>query len=113
MGFLSFFVFEHLDEDRNRYNQYTEEEFINDFRVDDILFEKFVDYSVNRNLKMNFYDFEDSIKLYIKAALAEQLFNADIHAKIKSIEDAMLQKVIELDNPLVKQGEAEAIEANN
>jgi len=113
LGFLSFFVFEHLDEDRNRYNQYTEEEFINDFRVDDILFEKFVDYSVNRNLKMNFYDFEDSIKLYIKAALAEQLFNADIHAKIKSIEDAMLQKVIELDNPLVKQGEAEAIEANN
>jgi len=56
LGFLSFFVFEHLDEDRNRYNQYTEEEFVNDFRVDDILFEKFMDYSVTRNLKMNFYD---------------------------------------------------------
>ena len=113
LGFLSFFVFEHLDEDRNRYNQYTEEEFVSDFRVDDILFERFVDYSVNRNLKMNFYDFEDSIKLYLKAALAEQLFNKDIHAKIKSSEDAMLQKVIQLDSPPVKQEEAEAIEANN
>ncbi len=113
LGFLSFFVFEHLDEDRNRYNQYTEKEFVNEFRVDDILFEKFVDYSVNRNLKMNFYDFEDSIKLYLKAALADQLFNEDIHAKIKSSEDAMLQKVLELDNPPVKQGEAAAIEANN
>jgi carboxyl-terminal processing protease len=86
---------------------------VNEFRVDDILFEKFVDYSVNRNLKMNFYDFEDSIKLYLKAALADQLFNEDIHAKIKSSEDAMLQKVLELDNPPVKQGEAAAIEANN
>ncbi|WP_396636062.1 S41 family peptidase [Maribacter sp. R77961] len=113
LGFLSFFVFEHLDEDRNRYNQYTEKEFVNEFRVDDILFEKFVDYSVNRNLKMNFYDFEVSIKLYLKAALADQLFNEDIHAKIKSSEDAMLQKVLELDNPPVKQGEAAAIEANN
>jgi len=113
LGFLSFFVFEHLDEDRNRYNQYTEEEFVNDFRVDDILFEKFMDYSVNRNLKMNFYDFEDSIKLYLKAALADQLFNENIHAKIKSSKDAMLQKVIALDNPAVKQSETEIIEANN
>ena len=113
LGFLSFFVFEHLDEDRNRYNQYTEEEFVNDFRVDDILFEKFMDYSVTRNLKMNFYDFEDSIKLYLKAALADQLFNENIHAKIKSSKDAMLQKVIALDNPAVKQSETEIIEANN
>ena len=113
LGFLSFFVFEHLDEDRNRYHQYTEEEFVNDFRVDDILFEKFVDYAVVRNLKMNFYDFEDNIKLYLKAALADQLFNENIHAKIKSAEDAMLQKVIALDKPIVKQQNAEAIEARD
>lgn len=113
LGFLSFFVFEYLDEHRDLYADYTAEEFFRYFRVDDILFEKFVDYSLDRNLKMNFYDFEDNIKLYLKASLAEQLFDANMHAKIKSVEDPMLLKVLELDNPIIKQGEAEAIESQN
>lgn len=112
-GFISYFVFEHLDKDRQRYNHLTQEEFINDFRVDDVLFERFVDYSLNRGLKLRFYDFEDTIKQYLKAALAEQLFDPNIYAKIKSQEDAMLKKVIAIDNPPVKQDEAETIEANN
>ncbi|CAM4164751.1 S41 family peptidase [Zobellia roscoffensis] len=112
-GWLSYFIFEHLDGDRKRYNSFSKEEFINDFKVDDILFEKFVDYSVSRNLRMNFYDYEDSIKLYLKAALAEQLFGANIHAKIKSKEDKMLQEILKLDNPVVEQEEAEAIESSN
>ncbi|WP_299533972.1 S41 family peptidase [Ulvibacterium sp.] len=113
LGFLSFFIFEYLDEDRQRYVDWTEERFINDFRVDDILFEQFVDYSISRNLKMNFYDFEGRIKLYLKAALGEQLFGPNVHAKIKADADAMLQKVLELDKPTISQGEAEKIEAQN
>lgn len=112
-GFLSFFVFEHLDEDRERYEHYSEEEFIADFKVDDILFQNFVDYSLNRELSMDFYGNQDDIKLYLKAALGEQLFDANIHAQIKSKGDAMLQKVLELDNPAVRQQEAEAVEAMN
>ncbi len=113
LGFLSFFVFEHLDEKRGLYSDYTAEEFFRYFRVDDILFEKFIEYSLERNLKMNFYDFEDSIKLYLKASLAEQLFDANMHAKIKSVEDPMLLRVLELDNPTIQQGAAEAIESQN
>ncbi|WP_446050371.1 S41 family peptidase [Zobellia laminariae] len=112
-GWLSYFIFEHLDDDRKRYNSYTKKEFITDFKVDDILFEKFVDYSVQRNLRMNFYEYEDSIKLYLKAALSEQLFGANVHAQIKSAEDKMLQEVLKLDNPVLEQEEAEAIESNN
>ncbi len=112
-GFLRFFVFEHLDEDRNRYNQYTEKEFINEFKVDDILFQKFVDYSLKKKLSMDFYGNQESIKLYLKAALGEQLFDSNTHAKIKSGRDTMLQKVIDLDHPAVLQKEADAIEANN
>ena len=112
-GFLSFFIFEHLDEDRERYEHYSEEEFITDFKVDDILFQNFVDYSLNRELSMDFYGNQDDIKLYLKAALGEQLFDANIHAQIKSKGDAMLQKVLELDNPAVRQQEAEAVEAMN
>ena len=112
-GFLSFFIFEHLDEDRERYEHYSEEEFIADFKVDDILFQNFVDYSLNRELSMDFYGNQDDIKLYLKAALGEQLFDANIYAQIKSKGDAMLQKVLELDNPAVRQQEAEAVEAMN
>jgi len=113
LGFLSFFVFEYLDEDRKRFDDISEDEFIREFKVDDILFERFVDYAVNRGLKMNFYDFEDQLKLYLKAALAEQLFGANVHAKIKSTSDAMLKKVLDLDKPMIRQGEEEAIESRN
>ncbi|CAG2531616.1 carboxyl-terminal processing protease [Maribacter dokdonensis] len=113
LGFISFFVFEHLDEDRERYAQYTQEEFVNDFRVDDILFEKFVEYSVDRNLRMNFYEHENSIKLFLKANIAEQLFNTNIHAKIKADEDLMLQKVLELDGGGIEQQESGAIKTYN
>jgi carboxyl-terminal processing protease len=112
-GFLSFFIFEHLDEDRKRYEQLSEAEFINDFKVDDILFQNFVDYSLKRELSMDFYGNQEGIKLYLKAALGEQLFNANAHANIKGKRDAMLQKVLELDNPAVQQEEADAIESTN
>ena len=113
LGFLSFFIFEHLDRHRQDYSGFSRYEFINEFKVDDILFNDFVQYSISRNLNMNFYDYEDSIKLYLKASLAEQLFDSNLHAKIKSSEDAMLRQVLELDNPILRQGEAEEIEANN
>ncbi|MCK5441194.1 MAG: peptidase S41, partial [Maribacter sp.] len=112
-GWFSFFSFEHLDADRQRYNDILPEEFTRNFIVDDILFEQFVDYLISRNLKMDYYDFEDLIKLNIKAALAEQLYGANVHAKIKSSADTMLKQVLELDRPLIQQGKAEAIEAKN
>ena len=113
LGFMSRFIFEHLEEDRNRYSNYTEAEFVQNFNVDDIVFEKFVDYSIDRNIKINFYDFEDKIKLYLKGALAEQLFTSNLNAKIRSTSDGMLQKVIELDRPTIQQKEKEQIEFNN
>ena len=113
VGFISYFAFEHLDEDRQRYADYTEEDFVANFRVDDILFERFIDYAVRSNLSLRFYDFEESVKLYIKAALAEQLYGANVHAKIKSNADAMLQEVLNLDHPVVNQEESEEIEAVN
>ncbi|NNG11144.1 MAG: peptidase S41, partial [Arenibacter sp.] len=96
-----------------QYKGYTKEEFISNFRVDDILFEIFVDYCLDRSIKMDFYAFEDKLKLYIKATLAEQLFDPNSYAKIKSAGDDMLKKVMELDSPTIRQQEAEKIEARN
>ncbi|MET7028913.1 S41 family peptidase [Sediminicola luteus] len=105
LGLISRFVFEHLDEDRNRYSYLSKNDFIYNFKVDDILFGKFIKYAegitVIRNLNLAYYDLEDQIKLYIKASLAEQLYDPNIYAKIKNESDAMLQKVLELDNPKI------------
>ena len=99
LGFISRFIFEHLEEDRLRYNSYKEDEFVRNFRVDDILFEKFVDYALANNISMDFYQFDQRIKLYLKSALAEQLFSENLSAKIRGEIDPMLQKVMELDAP--------------
>ncbi|HEA23528.1 hypothetical protein LCGC14_0999550 [marine sediment metagenome] len=113
IGWLSRFVFEHLDGNRNQYSGYSEKQFVEEFTVDDILFESFVDYLIQRNMKMDFYDYQRPIKTYLKAALAEQLFGANTHAKIKSTEDAMLQEVLKLDNPAFISEESDAIETIN
>lgn len=113
LGFMSRFIFEHLEEDRNRYSNYNETSFVGEFNVDDILFEKFVDYAIDRNIRLNFYDFEKKIKLYLKGALAEQLFSANLNARIRSSSDSMLQKVLELDRPTIHQKEKELIESAN
>ena len=93
------FVFEHLDGNRGLYDGLSREEYVDEFRIDDILFERFLDYLVSQRLKMNFYDFEGRIKLYLKAALAEQLYGPNLSAKIRSNADTMLQQVLEIDAP--------------
>ncbi len=112
-GFISYFIFEHLDEDRQRYDDYSKEEFMDDFKVDDILFERFIEYAISRDINLRFYHYETSLKLFLKAAIAEQLYGPNVYAKIKSGADTMLNQVLELDKPLVNQGEAEKIEASN
>ena len=99
LGFIARFIFEHLEEDRLRYADFTAEEFEELFTVDDILFEKFIDYSVSNNIKLDFYDYEAHLKLYLKAVIAGQLYSPDLHAEIKAEVDPMLQEVIRLDRP--------------
>ena len=113
LGFIARFIFQHLEEDRTRYLEFKEREFLLDFRIDDILFERFVDYCLANNIKISFYDYEERIKLYLKASLAEQLFSPNLHAKIKAAADDMLLKVMELDTPTIVQDDATQIEARN
>ena len=101
LGFIARFIFEHLEEDRTRYQHLTANEFYLNFRIDDILFERFVDYCLGNNIKLSFYDYEDRIKLYLKASMAEQLFSPNLHAKIKASSDIMLRKVLELNQPKI------------
>jgi carboxyl-terminal processing protease len=116
-GLFSRFVFEHLEEDRTRYDNYNKETFYEDFKVDDILFESFINYAEQwplvQKLNLRYYDLEERIKANLKAAMAAQLFNPNMQARIKAPLDPMLQKVFELDQPVVRQDESGRIRSND
>jgi carboxyl-terminal processing protease len=116
-GLFSRFVFEHLEEDRTRYENYNKETFYEDFKVDDILFESFINYAEQwplvQKLNLRYYDLEERIKANLKAAMAAQLFNPNMQARIKAPLDPMLQKVFELDQPVVRQDESGRIRSND
>jgi carboxyl-terminal processing protease len=112
-GFFSRFIFDHLESDRNRYKDWSEPDFVQNFKIDDIMFNNFINYAENsplvKNLNLPYYELEDNIKLFLKADLAEQLYGDNAAAKIKGTNDAMLQKVLQLDGPKVSRQKTAAI----
>lgn len=105
-GFFARFIFEHLEEDRGQYARYEKNEFLDTFQVDDILFDRFIQFVLDRKIKLDFYAQEEKIKDYLKANIAGQLFSPNLAAKIKGEHDAMLQKVKKLDAGALYEKEA-------
>jgi carboxyl-terminal processing protease len=68
-----------------------------------------------KHLNLPYFELEDNIKLYLKAALAEQLFGDNAAAKIRGTNDAMLRKVLQLDGegPNVSLRETGTIEVRD
>jgi len=114
-GYFSDFIFRFLEQDRTRFANYPKNEFMNDYKVDDIIFERFVDYCLVpvRNIKMDFYGQDDKIKRYLKANIAEQMYSPNLAAEIKSAEDKMLNKILELNNTESKTSQAGVMELEN
>jgi len=96
-GFFSDFVFRFLEDDRTRFGNYPRMEFIETYQVDDIIFERFIDFLLNRKINLDFYGQEQKIKAYLKANIAEQLYSPNLAARLKTDHDNMLSKVLELD----------------
>lgn len=101
--FFSNFVFNFLERDRSRFYRYPEYQFLEEFRVDDIIFEQFIDFVLYRNISLDFYGHEEMIKEYIRAGFAEQLYSPDLGAKIKSAHDRMLQEVMRIDREVTSR----------
>ncbi len=111
--FFSRFIFEHLEKDRMQYLRFTKNQFLDEFRVDDILFDEFIEFVLNRKIKLDFYAQEERIKTYLKANIAEQLFSPNLAAQIKGSYDSMLEKVKELDTTFFGEPEITGIKARN
>ena len=105
-GYFSSFVFNYLEEDRTRFADYDADRFAAEYRVDDILFDRMLSFLTRFNLSINYYDYEELLKAYIKAGIAEQLFSPDLKAKLLAPYDSMLQEVTRLDQPTVEAEDA-------
>jgi len=110
--FFARFIFEHLEEDRTMYDDYAQNEFLDEFHVDDILFDEFIQFVLDRKVKLDFYAYEDKIKAYLKANIAEQLFSPNLSAQVKGDFDSMLNKVKALDKAEIDQSQLGAIDLN-
>lgn len=95
-GFISYFIFEQLEKDRDLFEAYNEKDFISTYYVKDTMVSAFIAYAQSNNLGLNFSSYTALIKKYIKATLAEQLFGSNAYQKIKNKNDNVILKTIEL-----------------
>jgi len=96
-GIMSYFVFEDLDKDRSPFENMSQEEFINNFEVTDEVLTRFTDYLNKRaRYKLTFVAYNEEVKLYLKATLAEQLFGSEAYAQVVNSSDAMISKIKQL-----------------
>ncbi|MDG3583224.1 MULTISPECIES: S41 family peptidase [Galbibacter] len=93
-GFMSFYVFEYLDMHRNTYNEISPNEFILNFVVNDEMVDDFMYYAEDRGLNIDLTPYKENLKLYIKATMAEQLYDENIQQQILKQNDAMLEAVL-------------------
>lgn len=96
-GFISYFVFEELDKDRKAYDGITKQDFINNFIVSDDVVVRFQDYlNIRSEHNITFVAYHETVKQYIKATLADQLFGREAYEEIINKNDLMIDEVIKL-----------------
>ena len=97
-GFISNFIFEELEKDRDFYKNISRKEFIEFYNVSDDLVMAFQDY-LNFKTKANitFVAYNEEVKQYLKATLASQLFGNGAFEEVINQMDIMIEEVIKLD----------------
>ena len=98
-GLIDFFVFEHLDGQRDQYFSFSESEFLSTFEISKVIYQQFeTHFSKTTRLDKTKLDTqEDFIKILLKSAFAKQLFGDNTAAKVMSSFDPMLQKINDLE----------------
>ncbi|MGJ5642799.1 S41 family peptidase [Formosa sp. S-31] len=98
-GFISYFIFEELEQDRHLYDNYTRKEFIDTFEVSDDLVLKFQDYlNIRTESVITFVAYHEEVKQYLKATLADQLFGKGAFTEVFNKNDDMINEVVKLSN---------------
>lgn len=96
-GFMSYFIFEHLEKNRALFDGIKFEDFRNNFEVDDKLSMEFIEYAKFNEAQIDLSNYTEELKKMLKANLAQQLFGPNEYEIILNETDPMLMKVLELE----------------
>jgi len=96
-GFMSYFIFEHLEHNRSEFKNVSFEDFKRSYTVSDSLALGFISYARLREAHIDMSDYLQELKLSLKANIAQQLYGPNAYEFILNGNDSMLQKVLELE----------------
>lgn len=96
-GFFNNFAFELLEKDRTAFQDISKEDFLVSYDITDEVIKEFQDYiNSKRRTNIVFVTYKNEVKQYLKAALAEQLFDTGAFEEVINQTDTMLLEVINL-----------------
>lgn len=95
-GFMSRFVFEALEDNREYYNSLSLDEFKKASLVDDEMVEEFTVFLRKQGYDLQVSAYKPVLKQYLKATMAQQLFGTNVFEQIVNEGDRVIEKVVEL-----------------
>lgn len=95
-GYMDGFIFEVLEQDRDYYNSLSFDDFMQTEVITNATVEEFREFMRRENFEMRFKDYRPTLKRYLRAAMADQLYGSTAFEQILNEEDPAVNKVIEL-----------------
>ncbi|WP_034259782.1 S41 family peptidase [Altibacter lentus] len=96
-GFMSYFIFEFLEQNRKIFGKMTFKDFVNSYQVEDQLAQDFIAYSRFSEAQIDMGKYSEELKKALKANIAQQLFGPNAYEYILNEGDFMISKVLELE----------------
>ncbi len=96
-GFMSYFIFEYLEKNRELFKDMNFEDFKNNYHVDDKLSKEFSEYAKFNEAQIDLSKYTKELKRTLKANMAQQLYGPNEYEMILNQDDPMILKVLELE----------------
>lgn len=97
-GFLSYFIFEHLEKNRKDFEGIKAQDFVKNYQADNNIVKEFLAYSKLNETSLDLKGYDEVLKKYLKATLAQQLFGSHYFEQIINHNDPMINKVLEIES---------------
>lgn len=99
-GFMSYFIFEHLEKNRAEFEGIGFDDFRMNYEVTDALADEFITYSRLQEAQIDLNGYKAELKQALKANIAQQIFGPNEYELLLNSNDSMLKKVLELEGKL-------------
>ena len=95
-GVMDRFIFNLLDENRKLYNSLTEDEFLDRTLITESIIDRFTKYLSDYQMTYDFGSNSYTLRKYLKATMARQLFRSDMAERIANENDPYIQRLLQL-----------------